>query len=78
MNLALLVNNEPVEALEQLKQAVVAMKRLRDPASPWLALALRSQSAAQHAVNDLRGAEGSTSEAEEIVRKRPQLAALFR
>jgi serine/threonine protein kinase len=75
---AMLANGQPAEALDQVKQAIAEMRRLHDPSSPWLANALRSQSAAQRALNDVRGAEESAAEAERIARLHPQLAVFFR
>jgi serine/threonine protein kinase len=73
----LLAAGDADAALQSLEAAIIAMRRLHDPASPWLADTLVSAALAHRSLGQREQAKALLAEARKIVRQNPSLSSSF-
>ena len=73
----LLAAGDATAALQSLEAAISAMRRLHDPASPWLGDALLSAALAHRSLGQRKQAKALLTEARNIFRQHPSLSPVF-
>ncbi len=73
----LLAAGDAAAGLQSLETAITAMRRLHDPASPWLADTLISAALAQRSLGQHEKARALLAEARKIFRQHPALSPAF-